>query len=326
MSAAVLLVSPVHNEAAHIERVVAAVARQTVPPALWLVVDDASTDDTATILWRQQPHVPFLRVLQRRPEALTGKDRLAGGAAPRAFNWGLARAGDLSRFTHVGKLDGDIELPPDYFERLLERFAADPRLGLAGGRLVERRGGRFKQIRIPSQHVHGALKLYRTDCLEAIGGLQPRLGWDSIDQTYARMRGWDARSFEDVVAVHHRHWGSAQGRLRGRARHGACAWIGHQPPSWALLRAIKLSWTPPVGLSGGAFLGGYVLAALRRTPRLEDEEFRRFVRRELRGRLVAGRAGPIPRPRKYQPVPGVGDKALVPATQHSRAEQETAWN
>ena len=32
---------------------------------------------------------------------------------------GLASVGDISGFTHIGKLDGDVELSPDYFERIL---------------------------------------------------------------------------------------------------------------------------------------------------------------------------------------------------------------
>ena len=284
MSSRILIVSPVRNEAGHIERVARAMARQTLAPARWLVVDDASTDDTVARLRALEREISFLEVHERPQEPLSSADRLAGGAAPRAFNWGLQRCGSLDSFAYVGKLDGDIELPEDYFEQLLARFAANPRLGLAGGNLIERHGRRWKRIRIPAEHVHGALKLYTRDCLEAIGGLQPRLGWDTIDQTYARMRGFDARSFPELIAVHHRHWGSAQGRLRGRARHGTCAWIAHQPIGWALLRACKLARSKPVGLSGAAFLGGYVAAWAQRTPQVPDAEFRNFVRRELRGR------------------------------------------
>jgi hypothetical protein len=43
----------------------------------------------------------------------------------------------------------------------------------------------------------------------------------------------------------------------------------------------------PYGLSGAAFLGGYLYAALIRVPRVEDAEFRRFVRQELRTRVRA---------------------------------------
>jgi hypothetical protein len=59
------------------------------------------------------------------------RDRLARAAAPRNFNAGLAHA-DWREYTHVMKLDGDIELPPKYLRTLAERFGADRRLGLAG--------------------------------------------------------------------------------------------------------------------------------------------------------------------------------------------------
>src|SRR5919206_2193512 len=61
LGARVLIVSPVRNEAAHIERVVLGVAAQVVPPADWIVFDDASTDDTLAILRSLEQEVPFMR-------------------------------------------------------------------------------------------------------------------------------------------------------------------------------------------------------------------------------------------------------------------------
>ena len=143
--------------------------------------------------------------------------------------------------------------------------------------------------------MHGAVKLFSRECLEAIGGIPERLGWDTIDETYARMRGFETLSFADLLARHHRPHGSADGRLRGRARHGECAWILHYGPLWTALRSLKVARTSPVGVSGLAFLGGYLGAGLRRVPRVEDPEFRRFTRAELRARMAGplrGRARP----------------------------------
>ncbi len=47
-----LLISPVRNEQAYLELVADAVAAQTRPPDLWVVVDDGSTDRTPRILGR----------------------------------------------------------------------------------------------------------------------------------------------------------------------------------------------------------------------------------------------------------------------------------
>jgi biofilm PGA synthesis N-glycosyltransferase PgaC len=284
-----LLITPVFNEERHIERVVRAVAAQTRTPDRWIVADDGSTDGTLDILRRLAREVPFLEVVERPPAHPddAGGDRLAVALEARAFNRALALA-DGDPWSHVGKLDGDIELPPEWFETLLGQFAANERLGLAGGTLVEPTPeGPPKRLIIPEYHVHGALKLFSRPCFEAVGGIQERLGWDTIDETYARMHGYETRSFRDLVGVHHRPAASADGLLRGRARHGECAYICHYPLGWVLLRAAKVALDPPRGLSGLAFVYGWLRAALGATRRVPDARFRAFTRQELRGRLVA---------------------------------------
>lgn len=293
MAQRLLVISPIRNEAPHLERVARALAAQTRQPDRWLLVDDGSEDGSAERAARLRREIPFLAVL-RAPawSPADPRDRLASAAAPRAFNLGLARAG--GEFTHVAKLDGDIELPRRYWERILAEFDADPRLGMAGGLRRELVNGRWRLERVPAEHhVNGAMKCYSRECLEAIGGIRERLGWDTIDETLARARGYRTRSFDDLVAVHHRPWASADGVLRGRARYGAAAYAVHSPAYWVLLRSLKVAAAPPRGLSGLAFLYGYGRAAARRAPRFEDPELRRTVRREVRQRLAARLAAPL---------------------------------
>ena len=291
MEARILVVSPVRNEARHIESVVAAMAGQERPPERWVVVDDGSTDGTLELLKALEPDVPFMQVLtstSTSAERADGaRDRLARAAAPRAFNFGL-QSTDWRAYTHVMKLDGDISLPPDYFVELTARFDAQPGLGMACGDLVEPEQDGFRRLPIPRHHVHGALKCYTAECFEAIGGVHEQLGWDTIDETYARMRGFATRSFPEIVAVHHRPLGSADGTLRGRARHGECAYIAHFGFIWVSLRSIKIARSRPFVVSGAAFLFGWLRAAARRTPRVPDPDFRRFARRELRQRMIRG--------------------------------------
>ena len=288
MEPRVLIVSPVRNEAAHIERVVRSLAAQERPPDRWIVIDDGSTDGTSQLLDSLAAGVSFMEVHHtngQTPHA-GARDRLARAAAPRTFNAGLARA-ELDEYTHIMKLDGDIELGPSYLRVLLKRFAADPALGLAGGVLIEPKpGGGMRPLAIPRHHVHGALKCYTRECLTAIGGVREQLAWDTIDEVYARMHGFSTASFDDLVSVHHRPWGSADGSLRGRARLGECAYISHYPPFWIILRSLKLSFVRPWGMVGLAYLFGYVRAALRRRRRVQDPAYRRFTRRELRRRVA----------------------------------------
>jgi biofilm PGA synthesis N-glycosyltransferase PgaC len=288
MSQRLLVVSPVHNEAAHIERVVRGVAAQSRRPDRWVIVDDASSDGTLERLREITADLDFITVLEAPAvvpeEEPAGGDRLMFAAEVCAFNHGLESV-DWRSFSHIAKLDGDIELPPEWYETLLARFAEDPRLGIACGQLSETLEGVTRTIPIPAHHVHGALKLYSLGCLLEIGGLQPRLGWDTIDEAYARMGGWSTRSFPDPIAIHHRPLASRDGVLRGRARHGACAYITHQGLGWVTARAVKVGSTRPVGVGGAAFLYGYLQAAVGRTARVEDPDLRRFVRGELRTRV-----------------------------------------
>jgi poly-beta-1,6-N-acetyl-D-glucosamine synthase len=283
----ILIISPVHNEAAHIERVALALAAQELPPARWIVVDDRSADDTLAILRRLEREIPFMTAVERAvlPDGPV-RDQLARAAAPRAFNAGLALA-EVGDFTHVMKLDGDIELAPSYFRELMRRFEAEPALGLAGGVLDEPLpGGGMRRLKISRQHVHGALKCYTRECFERIGGIEELLGWDTIDETYARMRGYTTRSFTDLVSIHHRPLGSADGTVRGHARHGECAYIAHYTTAWVLLRAVKVGTRRPAVLSGLAFAYGFARAAVRRVERVPDPDYRRFTRRELRRRML----------------------------------------
>jgi poly-beta-1,6-N-acetyl-D-glucosamine synthase len=284
-----LLITPCRDEADFLARTIESVAAQTRPPDLWLVVDDGSTDATPQIIEEWAAKLPYLRPLRtvRRP---AGRDGLATAAEAIAFNRAL-RSVDLDEFTHVGKLDADIELPPDYFRRLLDRFAVEESLGIAGGRLREQHGDDWRPIdNGPEHHVRGAVKAYDRECLAEIGGgLEERLGWDTIDEVRARMRGYTTRALPEIDARHLRPVASRGGVIRGRARLGRAAFILRYSPWWVALKAAKVGATRPYVIGGLGYFWGYSHAAVaERDSRVEDSDFARFVASELRGRLTRG--------------------------------------
>ena len=157
--------------------------------------------------------------------------------------------------------------------------------------ILEQRHGEWRAAPSAREHVRGALKLYTMECFAAIGGVVEQLGWDGIDETLARMRGFTTRSFDHAEALHYRDTGSADGRLRGHVRWGEAHWILHHGLLWTLARAAKVARIRPYGASGLAYLYGYARAAARRVPRVDAEGYRGFVRAEQRQRMLKGAFG-----------------------------------
>ncbi|MEA2701277.1 MAG: poly-beta,6-N-acetyl-D-glucosamine synthase, partial [Myxococcales bacterium] len=125
-----VIVSPARDEAEFARRTLDSVTRQTVPPALWVIVDDGSTDGTGAILADYAKRFPYIRVVTRTDR---GK-RSVGPGVIDAFYAGLETVTDLDRYAYLCKLDLDLDLPVRYFETLLERMEAEARLGTCSGK------------------------------------------------------------------------------------------------------------------------------------------------------------------------------------------------
>src|SRR5205823_8190194 len=124
------------DEARYARRTIESVLRQTVQPALWVIVDDGSTDQTPPILADYAAKVPYLRVVTRADRGV----RKLGGGVIEAFDAGYASI-NPQEFDYVCKFDLDLDLPPTYFERLMQRMEDDPRIGTCSGKPYFHRNG-----------------------------------------------------------------------------------------------------------------------------------------------------------------------------------------
>src|SRR5580704_9680763 len=129
---------------------------QTVTPIEWIVVDDGSTDKTGEILDQYASTCQWLRVFHLPDRGF----REPGSGVIRAFNHGVSHL-STKRWDFIVKLDGDLALPPDYFQRCFEEFDKDPTLAIGGGTICHSRDGVLLPDFDQTLHVRGATKIYR---------------------------------------------------------------------------------------------------------------------------------------------------------------------
>ena len=205
---AYVVVSPGRNEAKFIRRTLDSVVAQTLRPALWVIVDDGSTDESPEILADYAARHDWIRVVRREDRG----HRAVGPGVIDAFYAGWETV-DTSAFTYLCKLDLDLDLPERYFEGLIEEMEKDPRLGTCSGKAYyyDAQGQRVWE-RMGDEMSVGASKFYRRDCFEAIGGFVREVMWDGLDCHMARWHGWRARAFpgEALAFEHLRPMGSSQ--------------------------------------------------------------------------------------------------------------------
>lgn len=301
----ILIISPAKDEAQYIERTIASLAAQTVRPALWVIVNDGSSDRTGEIADAAALEHSWIKVLHR-PK---GAPRRVGPGVVEAFYDGLAQA-NLDDFDYVCKLDADLEFAPEYFETILKKFDENPHLGTASGKAYVPVAGEYVLERTGDGFSHGVSKLFRRECFQEIGGFVHQVMWDGIDCHRCRMLGWDAASFDDpkLQIIHLRQMGSSfrsiyHGRMRwGFGQH----FMGTSVPyllAISLYRMLERPWI----LGGLCILTGYVKAAMQRKPQYDDLKFRGHLRRWQRNELVHTATAPFRRvatllPKRSQPA------------------------
>lgn len=280
----VSIVVPAFNEAAGIEAAVRSLAAADIAVEV-IVVDDGSTDDTASIVAALGlPNVQLIR------QANAGK--------PAALNMGIAAASHEL----VVMVDGDTVFEPDTVRRLIQPFS-DPRIGAVSGnaKVANRSGllGRWQHIEyvmgfnldrrmydlgecMPT--VPGAVGAFRRAALIEVGGVSDATLAEDTDLTMALCRaGWRvvyeprAVAWTEAPATFGALWrqryrwsyGTMQAMWKHRGalvQRGASGLIGRRGLTYLLLFQILLPLLAPVvdvfALYGLLFLEPWRVASL----------------------------------------------------------------
>lgn len=277
-----VIITPVKDEERYIETTIHAILRQTLRPKKWVIVDDGSQDRTAEILDIYAEHYDWIRILRIKRDAV----RKLGSAEIRAFEAGRELVRD-EECDFIVKLDSDLDLPADYFERILARFRENERLGIASGVILEKVGSEWHKIRMPRYHAAGASKIVRTQCFSEIGGFPLFPGWDSADEIKAQARGWRTCHFEDINIYHLRPEGSAKGSLSTGMLHGEVYYVcGGGQLFFALKVLNRAIFGKPFVVGAVMLVYGYLRAYFGKKARLVTRSEAEFYQRQLNERIT----------------------------------------
>jgi glycosyltransferase involved in cell wall biosynthesis len=281
-----VLITAARNEEKHIENTIKTIIAQTVLPVKWVIVSDGSTDRTDEIVLQYSAQHSFIHLVRK---AATINGPVDFSSKVHAIKMGYEKLRDID-YSFIGILDGDVTFDSRYYEMILNKFAENSKLGIAGGIILDQYDDHcIRRSPANLNYVSGCIQLFRRKCYEDIGGLSPikEGGEDTIAAITAQMKGWNVETFEEFKVFHHKHSEAARGALNEIFREGRMFYALGSHPLFEIIKSIKKTIEKPYFLYAFVRMIGYLSPYCKRQKRPVSDEFIGFLRKEQFAQLKA---------------------------------------
>ena len=297
-----IVITPSRNEERNLPNLVHSLTAQTIRPALWVVVDDGSTDKTEEIVEEAEKQYGWMKGIHlKRNEGYMGTHIAYVCNQGFEFAKNYCDQNGIS-YEYIALVDADTVLEGEYFEKLIEEFEKDEKLGIASGNNAHADivtildtlklekpditvadpefwqlwNSPFVKIVQDSREdlPLGSARMWRRACFDETGGYLPVPLPDAVSNAKAKMKGWRTRRFRNIKLIE-RYGLKKQGLWKGYKEKGESLYLFGQPLSFAILKAINRSLEKPY-YAGIAFLYGYIKSLVLRKERIADEEIRKY--------------------------------------------------
>lgn len=267
------IIIPAYNEEQFILLTLQSLVEQTVLPSKVVVVNDSSTDSTAELVAAFAKEYPFISLVNKTSNAI----HLPGSKVIQAFQKGLESVD--GNYDFVVKADADLIFPANYFETLIDHFKSDDRIGMAGGFCyIEKNGNWVLENLTDKDHIRGALKAYRKETFQQIGGLQSAMGWDTVDELLCKFYDWKIKT-DGTLHVKHLKPTGANYSKNARYKQGEAFYtLGYG--FWITsIASVKLALRKKKPLLFLDYMVGFWKAKKAKKPLLVNEEQTKFIRK-----------------------------------------------
>lgn len=266
------IIIPSHNEERLISQTLQSLVEQTILPKRVVVVNDNSTDKTAEIVERFSANYPWITLINKTSDAI----HLPGSKVIQAFQKGFETLDESYDF--IVKADADLIFPNNYFEVIIQHFKSDEKVGMAGGFCyIEKNGEWVLENLTDKDHIRGALKAYKKECFQQIGGLKPAMGWDTVDELLAKFYGWKVITDISLKVKHLKPTGANYNKTARYKQGEAFYTLGYGFFITAIASA-KLAMMKKKPLLFIDYMQGFLQAKSTRKPLLVTPEQAKFIR------------------------------------------------
>jgi glycosyltransferase involved in cell wall biosynthesis len=270
-----IMIMPVKDEEKIICDVIESIINQTVKPVIWLIIDDGSTDSSPKIIQQYVSKYEWIKTIRLPPHP---RDIIfhISYVYKSGFDFIIKYCEENKiEYNFIASIDSDTVLEPEYFEKILNKFETNNKLGIASGGLYHEIKGKLKLSTTVENFPSGTGRVWSKKCFFDTDGFSLEPSADSISNVKATLRGWDIQRFNEIQMVEKRLTSSAEGLWKGNKYNGYMAYYLNKNPLLVLLSAFQRTLRKPY-YPGIAFLLGYIVSSIKREERIKDREIREY--------------------------------------------------
>ena len=135
----------------------------------------------------------------------------------------------------------------------------------------------YRENLTDKDHIRGALKAYRKECFEQIGGLRTAMGWDTVDELLCKFYNWKVKTDESLQVKHLKPTGANYNKASRYKQGEAFYSIGYG--FWiTAIASLKLALRKRKPLLFIDYIKGFWKAKSSKKPLLVTQEQARFIR------------------------------------------------
>ena len=265
-----LIITPSCNEEKLLPNLIQSIVNQTILPCEWIIVDDGSTDNTSNIIKKASLKYRWIRYVRNEKK----DKRSPGSSVIKAFYKGYENR-KINNYDIVIKLDSDLSLPVDYFEKIINKMISDPDIGICGG--VCTVNGKVEGL-TNLDHVRGAIKAYRKKCFTSIGGLVQSMGWDTVDEHNARYLGWKVCVIDSLKVEHHRKTNYEFGFFNAAYKNGKMLYTIRMGFILLVINCVKWAFRFPYFLLSFYVFYGFIISFIFNEKKIVSKDLCKFIR------------------------------------------------